>query len=244
MGDLHAKIPASAHAAVPGRIYNAMLDAIDYVEQIKHRTGGAQSRSMREAGLVLVKNRTSDDVDRFGVLGIGAVWPSLADNPTAWKSLDIAFDGEKPLKEHLGKFAIPWEPIPAGAIGLACLHGLSPAKLTATTANHPYADIAPGNIASLAPDHRGSAFLLETEGSGNQWGLVLLGGWHSDILEGSLATELPTSTEVGATMNVSGSESITLWPSHVQTATVPAGKAVLARWDRPTYRWVLAGRAC
>jgi hypothetical protein len=247
MTNQYRKIPDSSYAAIPGRIYNAMLDAVAYVEQLRARTGPGRSRAMQQAGLVLLKNTTSDDVDRFGVLGLGSVWPSVTDNPTAWKSLDVAFHGVTPTEAgHTGKFAVAWEPISAGAIGVACIAGLTPARLSVGYATHPYADVDDDVTADLKTDWRGGALILDREtGTGTKWGLVLLGGWHSEIIEGTLDADLPAATSTGTTMSLAGSdENKTVWPAYVQTATITEGTKIQARWKRRTARWVLEGRAC
>ena len=75
------------------------------------------------SGIVLVKNSSGADRDRFDILGIDGPIIAPTDNPDEFKNR-VTIDGITPaMADHTGQFVILAEPIASGAIGRGHLDG-------------------------------------------------------------------------------------------------------------------------
>ena len=74
----------------------------------------------RQASVILVKNTSGQDQDRFAVLGIDApiIAPGADGNEEEFKR-QVALSCVTPTAEHAGRFVVLQEPLADGAIGRA-----------------------------------------------------------------------------------------------------------------------------
>ena len=116
-----------------------------------------------QTGIILVKNGTADDLERFHVLGIDR--PIFTPGESLFSFQDqIAVVGISPTEDdHLGRFLVLQEPLRAGMIGRACVSGVTPVRLNVLDEEHDWADIEDGETDSLKTDTAGSAFILWKE---------------------------------------------------------------------------------
>lgn len=121
-------------------------------------------------------NTSGAAVDRYGVLGIGSIAISPADNEPEF-AVHVVLNGVTPtIADHSGKFVILLEPIANGQIGRAWISGLCRVKLEITSATDTFADVK-ASSAELKTGGTGSAQILWKEsgtGSG-KLGIIRLG---------------------------------------------------------------------
>jgi hypothetical protein len=164
--------------------YNAFVDA---ARANRARQGGRGGPGTPGPGgpdstIVLVRNDTGEDLDRFDVVGlsltIGGVWPTPDDNEDGFLSGGTFFLGELPdVAKHVGRFAVLTAALPKDAIGPAQIAGITPAWVNVQDADDWYADIDDGEHETLRSGPSGSAQLLykSAAGTGIMWCLARLG---------------------------------------------------------------------
>jgi hypothetical protein len=176
MGDTMRKVrsgdPLVIHASTFNTFIDSARDFLDRQNQIR-RTG---LRDTRHSGIVLVKNASGEDRERFHVLGIKESVIKPADNEDEFKN-KVALSGETPTEEdHRGKFVILLEPLKADSLGMAMALGLCPVKITVENEDHACADVNDGEAATLKSGPTGAAQILwKEDGTGEKWAVVRLG---------------------------------------------------------------------
>lgn len=170
MNDILQKVKPGDSLRIPARTYNAFVDAaIDYQRrtQARHqtpanRTMTGNSGAALRNGVVLVRNDSDIPCDRFHVLGLGDPIILATDNEAAF--LDrIAFAGVVPtLTDHAqtSRYAVLLEPLPAGSLGRAIIHGITQARVRVEDPAHRYATISDGDTTALVTAPAGAAQLL------------------------------------------------------------------------------------
>jgi len=117
-------------------------------------------RQFAQSGIVLVKNVSGVDLDRFCVVGLGDPIIGPAVNLTEYYN-EVTFKGHIPTEAlHLGKFAILQEPCANGKIVPAVVSGVTPVRLARYDATHECADVFDGDPNQLLADRCGSAQIL------------------------------------------------------------------------------------
>lgn len=157
--------------------WNAAMDAAQ-----AHRAGPRAAPTPRTGvranpNIVLVRNETGSDQDRFAVLGIDAPIVGPTDNEHQFTSR-VGLDGVTPEEgTHEGRFVILAEPIADGKIGRAWISGTAVVKVDVQYETDGYADILDGDTTALVSRTQGSARILwKAAGTGEQWAVVRLGG--------------------------------------------------------------------
>jgi len=176
MSDLRKVNPGDPFA-IPARTYNAFIDAALAAKAGQFAPGGPVPTSGLPGGWCWVKNNSGAALDRFAVLGIDA--PILAPSP-----YDEAFQNQVALAgvtstsvSHTGNFVVLQEPLAAGALGLACISGVTVARVYVAGEGHRFADVKDGDATRLASGATGSARILWKEsGTGQVWAVVRLAG--------------------------------------------------------------------
>jgi hypothetical protein len=175
-GDAFKKVQPGQRLEITAEAYNAFLDAARAVRE--HKQFGAEaSQFFRQSGIVKVKNVSGSDQARFAVLGLNQpiVLPTANQNEF---QRQVALEGTVPVQNlHQGRFAVLWEPIAAGQIGLATIAGVTPARLEVDPSRiYDYADILPGSTQKLRNLPHGAARVLWVEGAGSteRWAVVRL----------------------------------------------------------------------
>ena len=194
MSDAMKKVQSGQPLVIPAGAYNAFIDtALDFRQRTTHLGQGRQP-SFAQASLVLVRNDSGSDLDRFEILGIDAPVIDPVDNEEAFKNR-VAVSGvtpviappeedppdEDPEDSHEGRFVVLAEPVKSGKIGRAFAAGVCPVKIDVEAQYGPpcFVEIADGISSHLKLNPRGSATILWLEGGGVypglQWALVRLG---------------------------------------------------------------------
>lgn len=184
MGDSLRKVQAGSKLRVPAAAYNAFIDAArDYQARQRSSQQSAQAAA-RSSGVVLVKNASGEDRERFDVLGVDAPIFGPADNLESFKN-KLALKGITPTANHAGKFVILLEPLKADAIGLAIAGGVSIVKVEVQAEGDRMADAADGEAGNLVSGGSGVAQILWKEaGTGVKWAVVRLGGGGGGVEPG------------------------------------------------------------
>jgi hypothetical protein len=153
-------------------VWNSLLDAA------KARQGevgfGAESRPGRD--IVLVKNTSGADRERFDILGVDAPVFTPAESAESFKN-QVALKGITPTAaDHVGRFVVLLEPAKASAIVPGLLAGVSAVHVNVTDEDHAFADVADGQCGYLASGTTGAAQILWKEtGTGVKWAVVRVG---------------------------------------------------------------------
>lgn len=142
----------------------------------------AATAGTRQASVILVKNASGADQQRFAVLGIDApiILPGSGGNDDEFQR-QVALSCVVPTTaEHQGRFAILLEPLPVGGIGRACVAGVSVVRLKIANEDDPQADVADGDPRKLTTvASGGSAQVLWKEeppdGATEVWAVVRFG---------------------------------------------------------------------
>lgn len=178
MSDALKKVRSGDPLVIPAAAYNAFIDAaVDYRQRMAHLGQGAQP-SNQQASIVLVRNDSGADRQRFEVLGVDSPIIDPSANEEEFKNR-VALSCVAPAADtHEGKFVILAEPIASGKIGRAYAAGVCPVKIDVPDEEQEwrYAEIADGVTANLKVGMQGSATILwRAGGTGVQWAVVRLG---------------------------------------------------------------------
>ena len=188
MGDALKKVTAGSPLAIPAATYNAFIDAAR-AEQAHQGDQGVPGQAVpRESGIVLIKNTTESDLDRFDILGIDSPVFTPTDNEQEFKNR-VALKGVTPdteEDEHYGRFAILLEPLAAGNIGLGMEQGVTPEKVNIDDVSYRTADLCDAQTGYLEAGNEGSARILWIKsGTGVKWAVVRLGNSTSPLPDGT-----------------------------------------------------------
>jgi len=190
--------------------FNTMVDAAKAWKNRQASTAGKATRYRPpDTDVILVKNDSGADRERFDILGIDDVVISPTDNEDEFKNR-VALSGvvANPAT-HLGRFVVLLEPIADGKLGRACVSGVCPCEIDVIDAGHTYADINPdsGDRYTLASRQFGGAEILWKEsGTGTKWAVLRLGSpklfrrfeLKTALAVGGLATAHPLDWSGGA----------------------------------------------
>ena len=206
MSDAMKKVQSGQPLVIPAGAYNAFIDtALDFRQRTTHLGQGRQP-SVAQPSLVLVRNDSGSDLDRFEILGIDAPVIDPVDNEEAFKNR-VAVSGvtpviappeEDPGDTHVGRFVVLAEPVKIGKIARAYAAGICPVKIDVADESQDcrFAEIAEDLSSNLEVNPSGSAAILwRAGGTGRQWALVRLGNSSS----AKSAILLVTLSQVGGT---------------------------------------------
>jgi hypothetical protein len=178
MADSLKKVRAGDRLSIPAGAYNAFVDAALDLRQRQSGISRTAQPGDRQTGIVLVKNASGEDRVRFDVLGLDSPVQLPADNEAEFQNR-VAMAGSVPsILRHRGKFAVLLEPIPAGAMGLGIVAGVTVAWVWFESEAHAYADVCDGDAFLLQSYPYGAARVLwkdEPSGADGRWAVVLLG---------------------------------------------------------------------
>lgn len=175
-GDPLKHVRAGEQFDPPAEAWNAFADAAVAHRSRAHDLGQDATPSAARASIILVKNDSGGDVDRWGILGVESVLITPTESELGFQN-DLALVGDTPTTaDHTGKFVILAEPIPDGKIGRAFAAGVCPVVIGVTDEGHEYAEVANGQSAYLASGGSGVAQILwKQSGTGFKWAVVRLG---------------------------------------------------------------------
>lgn len=108
---------------IPAKMQRRWQAAATWVENQKGFKQGHGNSAVGSGGLVLIKNTSGTDRDRFDILGIDTIIIQPTDNLAEFQN-NFALSCKTPALKHFGKFVVCNEPIPNGAMGMASIYGL------------------------------------------------------------------------------------------------------------------------
>lgn len=165
MGDPFKKVQRGDSLRIQAETFNTFIDA---AKDFQHRTQNRSSKNQPEfqqPGIILVKNESGTDLNRFEVLGIERPLFLPAENMFSFQN-QLAVIGSKPDESnHLGRFVVLQEPLRSGMIGQGLISGVTPVQLNVIDDEHEWADVEHDETDSLKTDDAGSAFILWKESS-------------------------------------------------------------------------------
>ncbi|NLY01516.1 MAG: hypothetical protein GXY83_35945 [Rhodopirellula sp.] len=241
MADVLKKVQRGQPLTIPANTYNAFVDAaLDYQKR-KLSQQSAGMRSERQHGIVLVRNDSGADRDRFDVLGVSGPVFDPATDPEAFKNYP-AMTGVTPTEaDHRGKFVVLLEPVPAGKLARAVAAGVVPARVDVPDEDYPYrlADITDGSAANLTAAKIGSAAILWREGGiGVQWALVRLANLPEPTLFPVNLTQ--TGGSQGTTTTPASWTYSVIDPVTGETLATNVNPTVSPhKWKRPSAGWMI-----
>ena len=109
------KVRPGQSLVIPAKVYNAVVDAARYVQDLQQSIGGSPLRATHGQTFVLVKNASGGALARFGVLEITGVVFSPTDDADGFKSGPV-LSGVAPTADMVGNFVVAMEPIADGEI--------------------------------------------------------------------------------------------------------------------------------
>lgn len=184
----------------PLRIAAADWNQIIDVTRAQLETKGASRPIMatacnRSSGIITVKNASGQDQSQFAVLGIDTPIILPEDNVDEFKR-QVALSCVLPTSAHSNRFVILQEPLAIGAIGRACIQGVTNVRLQTDTPEVYRAGIVEDESQWLTAGSNGCSVLWTEEDAqpdGWRWAIVRLGDSSSDIFPARI-----TSTDNGA----------------------------------------------
>jgi len=184
------KVKSGDPLVIPAPTYNAFVDsAVDHKAR-QQSSSQADRQAFRQSGIVLVKNASGADRQRFDVLGVDAPVITPTDNEDAFKN-KVVLSGSTPAEgDHSGRFGILLEPLADGKVGMACASGVCAAHVDVQHEDHQFADIKDGDVSSLQTRESGAATILWKEtGTGLKWVIVHLAGAVPPVMFPVLVTK-------------------------------------------------------
>jgi len=140
---------------------NAFKDAA--IRSQRGDSTGSRTEVPYSSGIIKVKNTTGAALDRFSVVGVGAVIYTPTDNLQEFKNA-FGFSVTTPTTaSHAGKFAILQETLDAGKIGSAIIAGVTPCKIYVDDEDDTWVDVKDGDATQLTSAAQGAAQILWKE---------------------------------------------------------------------------------
>lgn len=200
---------------IPAATFNAFIDAAQDFQQRQRSAEQDRYRELRQTGIVLVRNESGADRQRFEVLGIAGPIVNPSDNADVFKER-VALKGVSPGSEHVGRFAVLLEPLVANAVGQACVAGVCVVKVKMNDEAHTFAEVKSGQVTLLDSAVSGTACLLwvqppaEREDPQIAWTVVRIGGGGggggSPGAQWAKVKTVGTSTFTAKLLDASGNE--------------------------------------
>lgn len=147
---------------IPAATFNTFIDAARDFQERQRSTQRDAVREQRDTGIVLIRNESGADRERFDVLGIDGPIIRRIDNEDEFRQR-VALRGVVPSSPHPGRFAILLEPAKDQAIVRACVDGVCQVRVRMNREWHNYA-VAKSNKASMlesAPSGRARMLWIE-----------------------------------------------------------------------------------
>ncbi|MBN8523799.1 MAG: hypothetical protein J0M02_00530 [Planctomycetes bacterium] len=171
-----AKVSPGQPLRIPAETFNAFVDAAVAYQADRLGQCSGDPAIREQTGIVLLRNDSGAARQRFDVLTLG--------NPLVLPGADIqrfpsriSFRGLAPDTSKPGRFAVLQEPIAAGAIGRACIDGITPVAVDIVAVGDPYAEVVTGQPDALRSGASGSVLILWAgSGTGRQQAVVRLLG--------------------------------------------------------------------
>jgi len=175
MSDDLKKVQSGDRLRIPAQTFNSFIDAAVDFKRRQRGVGRDGQRVHRQTGIILVRNDTGEDLDRFTAVGIDSPIIGPTDNEDEFKNRATAV-GVKPLvPDHRGRFGVVLEPVKAGKIAPACVSGVIPCRINVEEETHERTDVEHNSTMLKSGHHGGAEILWKEAGVGEKWALVKAG---------------------------------------------------------------------
>jgi len=181
MAALLKKVRPGDPLIIPAATFNAFIDAAYDFQQRQCSITQSHYRELRQTGIVLIRNESGADRERFDVLGVTGTIVKPSENADAFKER-VALRGATPGVQHAGRFVVLLEPLAANEIGRACVAGVCVVRVRMNDEGHTFAEVKSGQATMLDSAASGTACLLwvqppdERENPQIAWTVARLGG--------------------------------------------------------------------
>ena len=158
--------------------WNRIVDATRaHYENLGSTTNAPATAGSKQASVILVRNDSGQDQERFAVLGIDAPVILPGDNLDEFKR-QVTFSCITPTTaDHSQRFVILLEPVRSGGIGRAVIAGVAICQVAMVSADDTTAGIVDGDTTHLVSGQPGAQILWSssTAGGAADWAIVRLG---------------------------------------------------------------------
>lgn len=181
--DILQKVKPGDPLRIPARTFNAFVDAaIDHQRRQRSSQTTAPPRTMsgdaspNAGNVVLIRNDSGEDRQRFEILGIDAPVFLPSDHLEEFQR-QIALASVMPvLDDHADRFVILSEPVRSGAIGRAWVGGVCPVQIVVDDETLMFAELQDGDATALKAALSGPITILwKDTGTGTKWAVVRFG---------------------------------------------------------------------
>ena len=159
MPDTFKKVQRGDPLVIPAATFNTFIDAARDFQQRQRSARRRAQRERQDAGIILVRNESGQDRERFDVLGIQGRIITPTDNADEFTNR-VALSGDVPSTTHAGRFVVLLEPLRDGAIGRVCIDGVCVVRVEMVDEGHGFADVKAGDASELESAAAGTAQLL------------------------------------------------------------------------------------
>lgn len=202
MAETLQKVKSGDPLRISADTFNTLIDAAKAYQDGRHSQASGPRTDSQAATIVLVKNDSGADVDRFGVLGLEEALIKPAENLSEFQNRPALLGKAPGEYKHCGRLAIALAPIKVGKLGPAMTAGVIPVKLWVVYAPHEYATVADGLTTHLRTAQTGPATILwkepgvTTDTASLKWALVQIGPQPPAMVRWAVAGG-PIHIEVG-----------------------------------------------
>jgi len=253
-GDAMKKVKSGDPLSIPAETFNTFIDAARAWRAQQHNRAGAPRELLHDADVVLIRNDSQSDRQRFDVLGIDEVIFTPTDNPSEFQNRPALVGGVPNKDYHIGKFAVLLEPAASGKIVRAAIGGLCVARLYVDSGEtwYGYADIKDADAEKLKVTPHGAAQILWREsGTGTKWAVVRLGTPQGETsfwgkLDGTLSAGSSATVSIYWKYPLvdSGNDVTAYAPPLLASGSISSGKWVEVTYRPDAQRWYVTGAQC
>lgn len=159
MGTPLQKVRPGDPLSIPAATYNALIDTTLEWRRAQMKTQRDPLQRFAQTGVILVRNRSGADRERFDILGIDEPIIAPEDDEDAFKNR-VAVDGIVPTTEHAARFVVLLAQLAKDAIGPAVADGITVARVKMTAETDTFAEAESGHADYLKCSTSGSAGIL------------------------------------------------------------------------------------
>jgi hypothetical protein len=168
-----AKVSPGQPLRIPADTFNAFVDAAVAYQATRTSRQADGGANLPTAGVIIVRNDSGADQDRFAVLGIGTPLILPTENAAAFQERVAMALVAPDADAHVDRICILQEPIAAGKLGRGLILGITPVRLNVQAEDDRVAAVVTGETSSLKTGSTGAARILWKEaGTGEVWGIV------------------------------------------------------------------------
>jgi len=172
MSDPLKKVQSGQPLVIPANAYNTFIDAARDYQDRRMRQQARTVTPDTKPGVVLVRNTSGADQNRFAVMEITSPVIGPTDNLLEFQN-KIAFDAVAPTADGISRFVVLAEPIKNTKLGQAVLAGITPVQIDVTDESAEYAQPIEAETGYLRTASTGSARIVWKDvGTGLKWGVV------------------------------------------------------------------------